>query len=101
MFKIEVGNSPLMFMTYSKIIQEITDSSDIENSKDSFYAILSNFGMPIGCGRLKVEDNLYIIDNIYIYKEYFSKNLVEDLSKQLLKKANSIGLKEKQSWKKL
>jgi hypothetical protein len=94
MFKVEVGNSTLTFMAYSRIIQEI-DGISVENDKNSFYAILYDFGMPVGCGRLKIEDNLYIIDNIRIYKDSFSNDLVEDIKKQLLRKANTIGIKEK------
>ena len=94
MFKVEVGNSTLTFMAYSRIIQEI-DGISVENDKNSFYAILYDFGMPVGCGRLKIEENLYIIDNIRIYKDSFSNDLVEDIKKQLLRKANTIGIKEK------
>ena len=94
MFKVEVGKGPLMFMAYARIIKEVTGDSDIEEIKTSFYAILYDFGMPIGCGRMKIEENLYIIDNIKIFKEFYAQGLIEDISTQLLKKAKSIGLKE-------
>ncbi len=95
MFKVEVGKGPLMFMSYSRIIKEVTGNTKVEEVKDSYYAILYDFGMPIGCGRMKVEDTLYIIDNIKIFKEVFNmlKKSIEET--QLLKKAKSIGLEEK------
>jgi len=94
MFKIEVGKGPLMFMSYSRIIKETTEKKHVEEAKDSYYAILYDFGMPIGCGRMKIENTIYIIDNIKIFKEFYSDNLIKDISNQLLKKAKSIGLEE-------
>ena len=64
MFKVEVGKGPIMFMPYARIMQEITKEEKIEEIKSSFYAILYDFGIPIGCGRLKIQGNQYIIDNI-------------------------------------
>ncbi|UUV19090.1 hypothetical protein NRK67_06155 [Fusobacteria bacterium ZRK30] len=95
MFKVEVGKGPLMFMSYSRIMKEVTREAQVEEVKDSYYAILYDFGMPIGCGRMKIEDTLYIIDNIKIFKEFSTQGLIEDISTQLLKKAKSIGLEEK------
>ena len=95
MFKVEVGKGPLMFMSYSRIMKEVTGETQIEEAKDSYYAILYDFGMPIGCGRMKIDDTLYIIDNIKIFKKFYTQDLIEDISNQLLKKAKSIGLEEK------
>lgn len=95
MFKIEVGKGPLMFMPYSRIIKTILGEIKVEEVKDSYYAILYSSGMPIGCGRMKIEDTLYTIDNIKIFKEFYTQELIEDISNQLLKKAKSIGLEEK------
>ena len=95
MFKVEVGKGSLMFMSYSRIIKEVTENTQVEEVEDSYYAILYDFGMPIGCGRMKVEDSLYIIDNIKIFKEFSTQGLIKDISTQLLKKAKSIGLEEK------
>jgi hypothetical protein len=95
MLKVEVGKGPLMFMPYSRIMKEILGETKVEEVKDSYYAILYNSGMPIGCGRMKVEDTLYIIDNIKIFKEFSTQDLIEDISNQLLKKAKYIGLEEK------
>ena len=90
MFKVEIGKGPLMFMSYSRIMKEITKDTYIEEVKDSYYAILYEFGMPIGCGRMKIEDPLYIIDNIKIFEEFSTQNLIKDISKQLLKKESPL-----------
>ena len=95
MLKIEVGKGPLMFMSYSRIMTEITGETQIEEVKGSYYAILYDFGMPIGCGRMKIEDTLYIIDNIKIFEKFSTQCLIKDISNQLLKKARHIGLEEK------
>jgi len=95
MFKIEVGKGPLMFMPYSRIMKTVLGEKKIEEFKDSYYAILYNSGMPVGCGRMKIEDTLYTIDNIKIFKEFYTQELIEDITNQLLKKAKCIGLEEK------
>jgi len=95
MFKVEVGKGPLMFMSYARIMEEITKEKNLEELKDVFYAILYDFGTPIGCGRMKVEGELYTIDNIKIFDKFHTERLYSDIHTQLEKKAKLLGLKEK------
>ena len=101
MFKVEVGQEPLMFMPYARIIKETTNEEKVEELKDVFYAILYDFGTPIGCGRMKVNKVNFFIDNIKIIDKFNSEELRSDIYKQFLKKATLLGLEEKISWKKL
>jgi hypothetical protein len=95
MLKVEVGKGPLMFMSYARIQKDITGTEEVEEFKNSYYAILYDFGMPIGCGRMKIENNLYTIDNIKIFDDYHSEELVEEITSQLIKKGRSLGIEEK------
>ena len=94
MFKVEVGKGPLMFMPYARIIKEITNEDKVEELEDVFYAILYDFGIPIGCGRLKIEEKKYLIDNIKIIDEFNTEDLRNDIQTQLLRKAKFLGLEE-------
>jgi len=93
MFKVEVGKGPLMFMSYYNLVKEINGTTPVEELENIYYAILYDFGMPIGCGRLKLENNSYTIDNIMILSEFSTPNLLEDIRDRLQKKYENIGSK--------
>ena len=93
MFKVEVGKGPLMFISYYNLLKEINGTLAKEELEDTYYAILYDFGMPIGCGRLKIDKNIKTIDTVMILSEFSTPNLLGDIRNQLENKYKNITTK--------
>lgn len=99
MFKREIGKGGLMLMTSLRIREDVfhyeqgIDKSMMtdDRDKEAYHCIVSDFGMPIGTGRLYEDESGYHIGRVAVNKEYRGKGLGRDIVAGLMDKAWEVG----------